>query len=687
MQLFALVTVVAAFSVRDASAATVSPIQKVLALLADLQQKVLLDGEVEQKQYEKFTEWCEDTATKKQYEVKNGKAKIEDRQAVIEKTTSESLNQDASIKDLAKSIRISDRDLKAATEIREKEKADFDATDKDLEETIDMLGRAIGIIEKSMKDASFAQVKKQVGGQFKELTEALAVIVQANVFAANDKTKLESLLQSADDDDFLSRSAPDAKAYENHSGGIIETLEDLKDKAQGMRNDAQKAEMDAKHGFNLLAQSLKNSLKVDNKALDEAKQIKFAAEEAKAVAEGDLAMAQKVVAEGTEALKTVGMDCQQKAADHQVSVQAKDAELKALADAQTLISEKATNAASTAYEMLETSTDTERDTVTRKVIKRIEAMSQQTGDVALNQLAIRVQAAVEMSADDVFGKVRSMISEMIDKLVADAAEEADHKAWCDKETSETQEKIEDHQDDIERMSGKLDKATATIAQLTESIAASERATAEIAKQQAAMNTMRAEEKKAFKTTKKDYEDGIEGLTMALQVLREYYATSADPADAEALVQQPEVNFHSASTGASTGIIGLLEVAQADFTKLLADAEAEEATAQAEYEKTSHEMAVGTAMKQADVKYEKKEKAGLEKHVAELKEDRAGTQAELDAVTEYYARVRPGCTTKPMTYDERKGRRESEIAGLKEALEILAAEGEPTSFLAVRARRA
>ena len=46
------------------------------------------------------------------------------------------------------------------------------------------------------------------------------------------------------------------------------------------------------------------------------------------------------------------------------------------------------------------------------------------------------------------------------------------------------------------------------------------------------------------------------------------------------------------------------------------------------------------------------------------------QTELDAVTEYYARVRPGCTTKPMTYEERKARREAEIQGLKQALSVL-----------------
>merc|ERR1719446_1316072 len=194
-----------------------------------------------------------------------------------------------------------------------------------------------------------------------------------------------------------------------------------------------------------------------------------------------------------------------------------------------------------------------------------------------------------------------------------------------------------------------------------------------------MDSMRADEKKTFEQAKKDYTDGIEGLNMALQVLRDFYQKD------QAFLQAPVVGTHSAATGEATGIIGLLEVAQADFSKLLATAEADEDAAQRNYDKVSQENEVQKTMKSADAKYMAKEKAQLETSVAEYKEDMGSEQAELDAVLEYFATVKPGCTTKPMTYEERKKRREDEIAGLKEALTILESES-PAAFLAIRTAR-
>jgi len=658
-----------------------TPITKVLTLLEDLQKKVLLDGEVEQKQYEKYAEFCEDNAVKLQYEIKNAKAKVEDLKAQIEKEGATIVEQDAAIEELAKKVTANEKDLAAATEIRNKEAADFAVADADLAETIDMLQRAAGIIEKSMKAGSFMQAK----ATYTALMQSLSVVLSADAVRTLDQGKLQALLQDAtnSDDDFLSRSAPAPKAYESQSGSILATLEDMEDKAKAMRNEGQKAEMTSKHNFELLAQSLNDALKVDRKDMDSAKGIKAGAAEAKAQAEGDLSRTQKLLAESEQALSDLSADCQQKASDWNISQKSRAEELEALTQARKIIAEKTGGAAAQAYGLLEVSAGSKSaDDVTAKVVASLQQMGKKTNDVAMAQLAMRVQAVTAMSSGaDVFAKVRQMIQELVDKLVSEAAEEADHKAWCDKETAESQEKIADHRAALEKLQARRDKAEASIAQLTESIAATEKFLADLAKTQLEMDQMRKDEKAAYAKVKKDYEDGIEGLTMALQVLREYYAQG------ESFVQQPEVGVHAASTGAATGIIGMLEVAQSDFTKLLADATVEEETAQRDYDKQTQENAVQKTMKAADVKYQVKEKASLEKNVAEYKEDSEGEQAELDAVLEYYAQVKPGCTTKPMTYEERKARRESEIAGLKSALQILEAEAEaPEAFLALRAVR-
>jgi hypothetical protein len=674
--------VVCFLSLGLAADVSVNPIQKVLELMEDLRKKVLLDGEVEQKQFEKYGEWCKDEAVSKQYEIKTAEAKVEDYTAVIAKETATILDADSTIGDMAKVVARNEQDLAAATEIRDKEHADFEASDAELAETVDMLGRAIGIIAKEMRKSSFAQISKTA---VKQLVSTLEVVARASVVSQVDQDKLNSFIQAAEDDgdDFLSASAPDAKAYESQSGSILDVLEDMKEKAMALKNDAEKAEMKSQHSFEMLAQSIKGELAADNKELNAAKTTKAASSEVKATAEADLGMTEKMLAEAKTYLGDLSQDCQTKAADWEVSQKARAEELQALSDALKIIKEKTGGATSRAYDFFEVKAKShEMSVVGGKVLDTLRRLAGKghNADVALSQLSLQVQTAFEMSSGaDVFGKVKSMITEMIDKLVAEAAEEADHKAWCDKEMSEAQEKIADHTSMVDKLSSKIDKASASIAQITESVAELQAQLADIAKQQATMDEMRAEEKAAYVKAKKDYEDGVEGLTMALEILREYY--SAEPA----LLQQPSVSTHSASGDAATGIIGILEVSQSDFSKLLADANVEEETAVKEYEKVSHENAVQRTMKEQDVKYQLKEKASLEKNVADFKEDRSSEQAELDAVLEYFAKVKPGCTTKPMTYAERKQRRENEIAGLKEALTILDSES-PAAFLAIRTAR-
>merc|ERR1719473_424789 len=89
------------------------------------------------------------------------------------------------------------------------------------------------------------------------------------------------------------------------------------------------------------------------------------------------------------------------------------------------------------------------------------------------------------------------------------------------------------------------------------------------------------------------------------------------------------------------------------------------------------------MKEQDVTYKTQEFKSLDKSIADMSSDKSGKSTELKAVMEYYAKVKDRCIAKPESYEERKARREAEIAGLKEALSILESE---TALVQMRSKR-
>merc|ERR1719379_1053597 len=117
---------------------------------------------------------------------------------------------------------------------------------------------------------------------------------------------------------------------------------------------------------------------------------------------------------------------------------------------------------------------------------------------------------------------------------------------------------------------------------------------------------------------------------------------------------------------------MLEVAESDLTKMLAESEADETSAQAAFDKLVQENAVTKAAKQEEIRGNEGELKQLQTALLNSKEDASSTGKELDATLAYLDKLKPQCESKVMTYAERVAKREAEIEGLKEALEILSA---------------
>merc|ERR1719420_2839594 len=434
------------------------------------------------------------------------------------------------------SISADQSELAEATAVREKEVATFEASEKELVEAIDSLDRAIGILQKEMgkSPASLAQVDTR---NIDSIVKSLGAVIDAASFTAQDQKKLVALVQSqqGSDSDDTELAAPAAAVYKTHSSSIFDVLEDMKEKAEGQLAELRKAESSTKANYNMLKQSLEDSIEADTKDMDEEKSLKASTEESKAVAEGDLAETIKGLAEDKQALETASSTCMTVAADHDATVKSRTEELTAIATAKKILTETSSGAVSQSYSFLQVSSltasklQTRADLANAEVVRLVKKLAKEHHSAALAQLASRIGSVLRYGAadgDDVFAKVKSLITDMISKLEAEAKSEATEKAYCDEELSKTEAKKSELESTISKLTSKIDLAAAKSAGLKEDVKTLQAELATLSKEQAEADQIRAEEKAAYDKAKAELELGISGVQKALGVLKDYYGGAA-----------------------------------------------------------------------------------------------------------------------------------------------------------------
>jgi hypothetical protein len=495
-------------------------------------------------------------------------------------------------------------------------------------------------------------------------------------------------------------------------------LSDVDGKAPGTAELKQDSAMN----FEMLKQPIEDELRFGNQELAKAKKELATQTELKASAQGDLQVTSKGLSEDEKTKGTLKQDCLSKARDYEAAAKSRGEELKALAEAKKAISEmtggaedltyslgqaapaataKADDdgidpnqavdasflqvrqagrralapASSGAFAQVATSADGRRaeeamgshlrtgaDLANFEAVRYVRNLARKMHSEALAQLARRMAAAIRYSSTsgaDPFAKVKQLIQGLLESLEKAAQTEASHKAYCDKELGDTLEKKSDREADLSKLTTKIDSMSSKSVQLKAEVADLQKALAELAKAQATMTKVRQEEKSQFEANKPEMEQGLEGVKMALQILRDYYAK--------------DDKAHEAADGGASGVIGLLEVVESDFAKGLAEMSVAETTSESEYDQETQVNKIQTTLKQQDVKYKTKEYKELDGAVADASSDRESVQTELSAILDYKSHLQEICVAKPESYGERRARREAEIAGLKEALSIL--EGE------------
>merc|ERR1719287_57726 len=302
------------------------------------------------------------------------------------------------------------------------------------------------------------------------------------------------------------------------------------------------------------------------------------------------------------------MSCETKATEWAARQKQAGEETAAIEKAKEILSEGVKVLLQTSSKVKSLAQEEESADTRAQAVRVLSGLSKKFHSYAFAQL-------VASARSDPFGKVRGLIEDMIAKLTKEAAEEADQKSFCDEEIGESKSKQADLTGKLDKTSARIQKAEADKAKLLEDIKTLESEIAEIDAGQAEATANRQKEHEEYVKSSTDFKDSAAAVAKAIDVLSEYYSSAAF---VQVSSKQPE--FGGASGDVGSTIVSVLEVAESDFTTLLAETEADEESAQTAYDKLTQENAITKTTKQGDVKGKTNEVKQLEVALGNYKEN-------------------------------------------------------------------
>merc|ERR1719305_791571 len=428
---------------------------------------------------EEYTSWCDEEANTKEDAITSSKRTIGDLMATIEDAKATIVSLTSSIDELTTTISSSEKDLDKATALRNEELKTFQASEKELSDTVDSLERAMTVLKKNLGFLQNGRVSEALGASLSGLSK----VVEASWVSAHQKSVLTSLLQAHDSDE---DEQPQGKtvAYESQSSGILDTIADMQEKAEASLSSTRKDEMEAAHAYAMLKQGLEDEIAVNKKQLGEATLTRSTTEEELHSAETALSEEKETLAADVKYLAEVKQDCETKAKEWSMRQKQAGEETAAIEKAKEVLTEGVKVFLQTSTKLRVKSADEAYDTRTQ-VVRVLSKISKNVHSYKLMQL-------VASARSDPFGKIRGLIEGMIEKLTKEAAEEADQKSFCDEEISESKAKQADLSGKLDKTSAHISKAESGKAKAQEDIKMLEAEVAEIDAGQAEATKLRAE---------------------------------------------------------------------------------------------------------------------------------------------------------------------------------------------------
>mmetsp|Transcript_139170 Transcript_139170/g.242197 ORF Transcript_139170/g.242197 Transcript_139170/m.242197 type:complete len:711 (-) Transcript_139170:173-2305(-) len=683
-----------AASSASANGVKANPIGKVIELLKVLHDQTQKDAAAASTSYEENDKFLAAEISKSNKTIKDSTDTETDLVATLDQEKENRVKLSSDLEKHVSDVAKYENELTSAEATRKEARKLYLENEATYQQSIKQLEMAIEVMAKKQPDggagagASLVEVASQLRktlrqGQGKDFSLSTAQRETLRAFfeaaeqqAAAEKSRAASAPRrsrsgQALTPDFLQvREEPSASSsygeYQSTTNSLQGTLNSLLTKVKEEMTAAQTKESLELGTYSDYVKELQASISTSQQALDDTKTALAASQEKSSQKEAELQEVQATLKAAKEYLTELETSRAAKEVEYKSMTQKRSDELTALQEAQKILFSDTAKGligdqtlGTVSFMQLK---QVKHSSAESRAVKKLLQSATSPGLVLL-ALKARTHLAARHSTSGPFDKVKGMIKDMLVKLQSEQSEEAEHKAWCDKEMSKTDQTLA--RQDRERRT-KTDRKVQAETELEQVSIDIDELTADIADMRAAMGTaseQRIKDKALAETQITKAKDGLELLDRAVKVLKKSYADTIDDA--------PDKMKNRLSAG--KGVIAILEIAVEDFKELYEETYSKEETDSQEYNDMKQATAVKLASFEKSLEYKNQQKTKLDLYISEQKQDLTELEKEASATQTYVETLTKQCTITAPTYEERKTRREAELESLKNALAILKGE--------------
>jgi hypothetical protein len=709
-------------SYADSSKVKVNPIRKITGLMENMQKEIEEQGKKEQEIYDKFMCFCDNGAADLLKTATDADAANKAAAAQLDSDTAEKAQLEQDIKTHTSDLENAQKDLEEATNIRDKEQADFEATVGTKKASESALGKAIPAIEKGMGGSALMElVGNSVFNQLKRALHASSHLTDGNratisSFLQSDtpgSAEILGMLKSMKDE--LSR---DIGQLEKDEASAVAGFTDMKaSKEKEVEFADESIESKKERAGTLAVEIVKNKDEVEDSAAEAAAARKFASTLEKQCAAKKAEWA-KVCKERADEVAAIGEAIGILTDDDALDVFKKSMPAAALNQLPT------EHSAFSGHRNMFTGEITLLQSKKAPAQRLQKAMTLISQTAAKNPskgmgllfftLRSKMRLAQSQNAQGAvdFGEINKMIDEMIAILTKDNKDDATQKDFCISELTKTEKEKAATDDKLSSLASSIEEMTDSIDQLAEKMKALQDGVASLDKDVAEATEMRKTEHAEFTNTLQLTEVALGLIGKAKNRLQKFYNPTlykAPPvkemtmeekiiaSGSSALVQQ-ESDFDAESfvqirlrrahvtkvappeapaaefggkNKKSGGVLALMDMIMGELKMSAQESSMAEKYAQKEYVELMSDSKESRAQDLKSLTETESSKADVESSLTEAKENQMLTLEQSQNVISTLAKLHGTCDFIIKNFELRLNARTAEIEGLKTAKAVLA----------------